>query len=124
MVRFWKKNEKVATILKCILFAYILTAIMLLFFAFLLYKFSMPAKVIGVGIIVIYVGCSLLGGFLAGKRIQVKKYIWGLCVGVSYFLLLVVLSLIINGGFQNISDDFLLTLILCGGGGMLGGMLG
>lgn len=124
MMRFWKKNEKVATILKCLLIIYVVTAIMLLVLAFLLYKFSLPQKVIGAGIILIYVVCSFLGGFLAGKKIKIKKYLWGLCVGIGYFLLLIILSLILNGGFQNLSDNFFLTLILCGSGGMLGGMLG
>lgn len=124
MMRFWRKNEKVATILKSLLIAYLLTAVLLLVLAFMLYKFSLPQQVIGAGIILIYVGCSFLGGFFAGRKLKVKKYFWGLCVGLSYFLLLIILSLIINGGFQNLSENFFLTLVLCGSGGMLGGMLG
>ena len=123
MMRFWKKNEKVATVLKCLLVSYILTGILLLFLALLLYKFSLPKQVIGIGIIVIYIVSSFLGGLLLGKNMKVKKYLWGLGLGLGYFVILVLLSLIVNGGFQNVSGNFLLTLVLCGGSGMLGGML-
>lgn len=124
MMRFWKKNEKVATVLKCLLLAYIVTGLLLLLLAFLLYKFSLPKQVIGVGVIIIYVVSSLAGGFIIGKNMKVKKYLWGLGIGMAYFLILVILSLIVNGGFNNVSGNLLLTMVLCGGSGMLGGMLG
>lgn len=123
MMRFWKKNEKLATILKSLLVMYILTGVLLLILAFLLYKFSLPQKAIGIGILVIYIGCTFLGGMILGKVMKVKKYLWGLLGGSMYFFILVILSLIFNGGIANLSGNFLLTLILCGGSGMLGGML-
>ena len=124
MMRFWKKNEKVATVLKSLLISYIITGLFLLLLAFLLYKFSLPKQIIGIGVIVIYVLSTLAGGFILGKSMKLKKYRWGLGLGMGYFLILVSLSLIVNGGFQNVSGNLLLTMILCGGGGMLGGMLG
>lgn len=123
MMRFWKKNEKVATVLKCLLVSYVVTGILLLILALLLYKFSLPKQVIGIGVIVIYIASSFLGGLLLGKSMKVKKYLWGLGIGMGYFLILIILSLIVNGGFQNVSGNFLLTMFLCGGSGMLGGML-
>lgn len=123
MMRFWKKNEKVACVLKCLLVSYILTGILLLILAFLLYKFSLPKQVIGIGVIIIYLVSSFLGGLLLGKNMKVKKYLWGLGLGMGYFIILLILSLIANGGFQNISENLLLTMVLCGGSGMLGGML-
>lgn len=123
MMRFWKKNEKVVTVLKCLLVSYIVTGILLLLLALLLYKFSLPKQIIGIGVIIIYIVSSFLGSMLLGKNMKVKKYIWGLGLGMGYFLILVILSLIINGGFQSLSGNFWLTMILCGGSGMLGGML-
>lgn len=123
MMQFWKKNEKVANVLKCLLISYIITGVMLLVLAFLLYQFSLPKQVIGVGVIIIYIVSAFLGGLLLGKSMKVKKYLWGLALGSGYFLILLIISLIANGGFQNFSGDFFLTMILCGGSGMLGGML-
>lgn len=123
MMRFWKKNEKAVCVLKCLLISYILTGILLLILALLLYKFSLPKQVIGIGVIIIYIVSTFLGGMLLGKNMKVKKYLWGLGLGMGYFLILMILSLIVNGGFQNFSGNFLLTMVLCGGSGMLGGML-
>lgn len=123
MMQFWKKNEKVANVLKCLLISYIITGVMLLVLAFLLYQFSLPKQVIGVGVIIIYIVSAFMGGLLLGKSMKVKKYLWGLALGSGYFLILLIISLIANGGFQNFSGDFFLTMILCGGSGMLGGML-
>lgn len=123
MVRFFRKNEKVVCVLRCLLVSYVLTGLMMLLLAFLLYKFSLPKQVVGIGIILIYIISTFVGGLLMGKSMKVKKYIWGLVLGMSYFLLLIVISLIANGGNGNASDNFFLTMILCGGSGMLGGML-
>ena len=122
MVKFWKKNEKIANVLKGLLVSYIVTGVLIMLLAFLLYKFALPERVVGIGIIVIYIFSTFLGGFLLGKNMKVKKYLWGLINGMAYFIVLVIVSLIVNGGFQNTAGDFFLTMILCGGSGMLGGM--
>ena len=123
MVRFWRKNEKVMNLLKGLVVSYIVSAVLILVLAFLLYKFRLPKQIIGIGVTAVYIISTFLGGFLLGKHTKVKKFLWGLCMGMAYFLILIVISLIVNGGFQNVSGNLLLTMILCGGSGMLGGML-
>ena len=123
MVKFWKKNEKIANVLKGLLISYIVTGVFIMLLAFLLYKFALPERVVGIGVIVIYIISTFLGGFLLGKNMKVKKYLWGLLIGMSYFIVLMIVSFSVNGGFQNTAGDFFLTMILCGGSGMLGGML-
>ncbi len=123
MVQFWRKNEKVLNVLKGLLAAYVISGIMIVLLAFLLYKFSLPKQVIGACVTIIYILSTFLGGLLLGKSMKVKKYLWGLVLGAGYFLILILISLIVNGGFQNISGNFWLTMILCAGSGMLGGML-
>lgn len=123
MVKFWKKNEKIANVLKSLLIAYIATGVLIMLLAFLVYKFSLPERIVGIGIIAIYVISTFLGGFLLGKNMKVKKYLWGLLCGMAYFIVLVIVSLVVNRGLQNVAGDFVLTMILCCGSGMLGGML-
>lgn len=116
-------NEKIISILKSLLVAYIATGALLLFLALLLYKFCLSEKIISIGIIVIYIGASFLGGLLMGKQVGNKRFLWGLIIGSLYFLILVIISLIAGGGFGVISGTFFWTLLLCCTGGMLGGML-
>ena len=122
MVKFWKRNEKLANVLKGLLVAYIVSGVFIVVLAFLLYRFSLPKQAIGAGIILIYIVSTFLGGLLLGKNMKVKKYLWGLVLGMGYFVILAVVSLVVKGGFPNFSGNFFLTMILCSGSGMLGGM--
>jgi len=82
-------------LLKCILCSYIFTAAMLLLLAFLLYKMNLSEKMVSLGIIAIYVISTFLGGYVAGKKLQSRKFIWGLLVGAAYFLVLAAVSLLV-----------------------------
>lgn len=111
-------------LLKCLLFSYLLTAILLLLLAFLLYKLGMSEKTVSVAIIVIYVTATLLSGFAAGKKLQTRKYLWGLLLGSAYFLVLALVSVVVSDSPAVLGNSFFTTFVLCAGGGMLGGMLG
>ena len=104
-------------------FAYIATLLVLLLLAFLYYKFRFSEDIVSGGVVVTYMAAGFLGGFLAGKKMKHKKFLWGLLMGVAYYVVVLVLSLIINRGIEDCSGSMLTTLVLCAGGGMLGGML-
>ena len=44
-------------------------------------------------------------------------------MGGLYFLVLLAVSLMVNGNVGDLGNSFLTTMVLCAGGGMLGGML-
>lgn len=111
-------------LLKCLLFSYILTGGLLLLLALFLYRFGLSEKMVSIAIIAIYVAATFLAGLIAGKRMQSRKFLWGLLEGSAYFLVLVAVSLIVNHSISDVANGFFTTLILCAGGGMLGGMLG
>ena len=96
---------------------------MLVILAFLLFKLKLSESVINGTIIIIYMAACFLGGFLAGKKMKKRKYAWGLLMGAAYFIVFMILSLIINKGDVEVSKTILTTMVLCCGGGMLGGML-
>ncbi len=110
-------------LLKCLLFAYIVTVVLLAVLAFLLYKLGLGEKFVSGAIIAIYVLATVLGGLIAGKRMQNRRFLWGLLVGAAYFVILAVVSVIFDQGSIQVGSSFFTTLVLCAGGGMLGGML-
>lgn len=110
-------------VLKSLLTAYIATGLLLLFLAFLLYKFQLGESKVNIGIVLIYILSSFLGGFLAGKMMKSRKFLWGAAIGLLYFTVLALISLAVNQGFVGSSSHFLTTLILCTAGGTLGGMV-
>lgn len=103
---------------------YFLTAVVLLLFAYVLYKYKLDDKYVNAAIVVIYVLMTFFAGFVAGKVFKIKKFIWGLILGCAYFMILFCVSAI--GGMSDVvlGSKMISTFILCVGGGMLGGMLG
>jgi len=115
-------RERIVYILKGLLFSYLLTALLILLMALGMYFVGMSEKMVHILIIVIYVVATFFAGFLLGKKMQSRKFLWGLLVGSAYFLVLVMASLVVNGSTQGLSDSVATTLVLCTAGGMLGGM--
>lgn len=105
---------------------YIISGVLLLFLALLLYKLDLSEAVVRIGIIVVYIASGFFGGFFIGRKMQDKKYIWGLAAGVMYFVLLFLLSFLFGRGMtENAALDpvkAFTTLILCAVSGMAGGM--
>ena len=116
-------SSRLTFILKSLLISYLITAALLLLLALLLYQFSLTEKIVSVCITGIYILVTFLAGFLAGKREGSRKFLWGLLMGSMYFLILTIVSLIVNHGFGNLTSGFFTVLVLCAGSGMLGGML-
>lgn len=116
-------SSRLTFILKCLLFSYLLTTGLLLMLALMLYRFSLSEKIVSICIIIIYILVTFLAGFIAGKKEGNRKFLWGLFMGSVYFIILLIISLIVNSGLQNTSTHFLTVLLLCAGSGMLGGML-
>ena len=110
-------------LLKSLLFSYILTGVMLVLLAFLLYKFGLSEKVVSIAIIVIYVAATVFAGFVTGKRMNSIRFLWGLFMGSAYFLVLTAVSFCMGEGGIQVGNSLLTTMVLCAGGGMLGGML-
>lgn len=115
-------RERIVYLLKGLLFSYILTAMLILLMALGMYLVGISEKMVHILIIAIYVAATFFAGFLMGKKMQSRKFLWGLLVGGAYFLVLLVVSLAVNGTAQGFSDSVTTTFVLCAAGGMLGGM--
>ncbi|MCM1386877.1 MAG: TIGR04086 family membrane protein [Bacillus sp. (in: Bacteria)] len=116
-------SKKLIFVLKCMLAAYLVTAGLLLLLALMLYRFGLSEKVVSVCIIMIYIIVTFLAGFIAGKRAGEKKFLWGLAMGCIYFLILTAVSFAVNKGMGDDMGNLATVFLLCGGSGMLGGML-
>lgn len=115
--------QKVLQILKVLVASYIVTGIVLVILTMLLYHFEMGESIIGAGIIVAYLLSGFFGGFLIGKKQREKKFLWGALVGLAYFLVLVIISLLVYRKIQGEMGNFFTTMIICAGSGTLGGMV-
>jgi putative membrane protein (TIGR04086 family) len=116
-------ETKAIWILKSLICAYVFTGILLLILTLLLYKWNLDEGKVTAGIILIYVISTFIGGFVAGKLAKVRKFAWGLTIGILYFALLLIVSFGIYRSLQGGGANVLTSFLLCAGGGMLGGML-
>ncbi len=110
-------------LLKALLAAYIVTGGLLLLLALLLYKLRLSESVINLSITTIYLIACFLTGFLMGKMMKTRKYLWGAAGGLLYFALLALISLAARQNFGAEPSGLVTTLLLCTAGGTLGGML-
>ena len=93
-------DKTIFWMLKSLLCSYVVTGILLLILAGILYKFNLDGKITGT-----------------------KKFFWGLLVGIFYAVLLVLVSFGLYRSIQGSVSELVTTFLVCAGGGMVGGMI-
>ena len=118
-----QKNIKVIWWIKSLLASYIVTGILLLVLTFFMYKFELNEKIVSAAIVGIYVVSTLIGGMIIGKLTKSKRYLWGMVLGILYFVLLLLITLGVYRTLNGDSVSIVTSLILCAGRCMTGGMI-
>ena len=118
-----QKNIMVIWWINSLLASYIVTGILLLVLTFFMYKFELNEKIVSAAIVGIYVVSTLIGGMIIGKLTKSKRYLWGMVLGIIYFVLLLLITLGVYRTLNGDSVSIVTSLILCAGGGMTGGMI-
>lgn len=119
-----KTADRIAVdMLKSLLCAYIITGILLLILAVLLYKAGISENTVDAGVILIYVISTFSGGFVMGKLMGERKFLWGLILGAAYFILLLLITFGMYHTLQGSTSHLFTVILLCAGGGMMGGMV-
>jgi putative membrane protein (TIGR04086 family) len=120
-------NQSIANkplfLLKTLFFSYLLTGVLLFILAFVLYKLRLNNTQIQTGVYLIYLVSCFLGGFLTGKHMKNRRFLWGMLMGSLYFLILFLVSSLFGKPLESGSRYLLLVLALCLAGGTSGGML-
>lgn len=117
------KKRIIGGMISTLILMYLVTGLLLLLLALLMYRMDLSAQTAEIAIILIYILSGLFGGFLIGKKLKTRKYLWGLAAGLMYFGILLLASLIVGGGKVEDTVQILITLVLCALSGMIGGMV-
>ncbi len=118
-----ERGNMAGAVLKALLTAYIVTAVILLALAFVLLKFQPDMQKLGIVILFCYVISCFLGGWLCGRKAGKRKFLWGLLTGTLYFVLLFLLSNRRDSVLPADMTQLLTAFVLCAGSGMAGGMI-
>ena len=116
-------RRKVMWVLKSLLISYVVTVILLAVLALFLYKFNIGERIVSAGIVSIYVLSTLMGGSLIGKMARNRRFIWGIGLGMCYFLVLFLITLAVYRTINADTANLITTWVLCSCGGMIGGMI-
>ena len=116
MERRFRRDSKALWVLKALLVSYIVTGVLLLVLAMLLYKFELDEKTVSAGIVAIYVASTLIGGLVLGKMAKVRRFLWGLGLGIAYFALLLLITLGVYHTLEGNGINVMTAFVLCAGG--------
>lgn len=116
-------GQKLWAVFRALLVSYIVTALLLVLIAFLMYRMGFGDRTLDLLLIVVHVLATFLGGWISGKLVQEKRYLWGLAFGGAYLLVLGIVSFVLNGTIQFSAGSSLTSMIFCLAAAMLGGML-
>ena len=108
---------------KALLAAYVVTGILLIILALALYKFELNEGAVTAGVTAVYLISTFTGGLVVGKLAKVRRFLWGIVLGILYFALLLLVTVGIYRTFHGSSTEILVTFALCAGGDMAGGMI-
>ena len=108
---------------KALLAAYVVTGILLIILALALYKFELNEGAVTAGVTAVYLISTFTGGLVVRKLAKVRRFLWGIVLGILYFALLLLVTVGIYRTFHGSSTEILVTFALCAGGGMAGGMI-
>ncbi len=117
------KSYGLTAVVKALIVAYIITGVMLFILAFLMYKLGLSEPAVDFGVTFIYIFATAVGGLIVGKTLKQKKFLWGCLVGAIYVMIIFAASFMMTKGMAVIAGDGISTMLLCLGGGMLGGMI-
>jgi putative membrane protein (TIGR04086 family) len=118
-----KQKEIWVRALLVLLFMAVMTVALLLAGAAVVYYRDLSSKMAYLMIYAIYAIVGFAGGFVTGKVMKVRKFLWGIAAGLVYFGCLILVSLIANGGAIADAFQVLLSFVLIEVSAMIGGMI-
>ncbi len=117
------RKENVVRMVKSVVLAYVLTAIILLIVSFIMYRCKISMNTANAGIMITYIVSCLVGGFVYSGGVEKRRYLGGGLLGVVYFAIVYGISVWWNRGLVEFMPGMLTTMAICVLSGMLGGML-
>lgn len=116
-------GRKVTYVLRGLIAAYVITGAVLAGLAFLVYRFELSEQITDLAIVAVYVIVTVIGGFITGKKMKTHRFMWGFILGIMYIGILYGIAILLSQTLHVCNTTNITTIILCIGGGTVGGML-
>ena len=112
----------VLRMMKALLVAYVMTGLFLLITAGLMYRLELSEGKVKIAVIGIYVLSCFTGGFLAGRMMKNRKFLWGSLLGFLYFAVMLTVSVAVGRELKEAVMGISTTFFICIISGMIGGI--
>ena len=109
-------------VVRTLIVTYVISAVLLAALSFALFQFHLREPEVNAAVNAVYILSCLLGGLIAGKTMKTRRFLWGLLIGLLYFLFLFCMSMAQSGGMTAEPIRPLSVLAMCALSGMAGGM--
>lgn len=117
------KNSKFIALFKGVIYGYIITIPIFIFFALILTYTKFPEKYISLVVIFTTIISAIFAGSASAKDLKSKGWLYGSIVGLLYMFILYLISGIVYKNFS--LDRYILTNVLIGIlSGAIGGIIG
>ena len=113
---------QVLRMMKALLVAYVMTGLFLLITAGLMYRLELSEGKVKIAVIGIYVLSCFTGGFLAGRMMKNRKFLWGSLLGFLYFAVMLTVSVAVGRELKEAVMGISTTFFICIISGMIGGI--
>lgn len=115
--------NKFLGVLKILVVSYVITGVLLLLLSLCMLKMNVSSGIVTVGIVLIYIVSTFGGGFLLARMEKSRRLMWGTLFGLLYFLVLFVMSIIINKGLSVDYAACIRGFFVCLAAGAAGGFI-
>ena len=102
---------------------YILSALILCIAAALIWKTHASEGAVSASVVMAYIISNFAGGFLAGKKAEKHKFIWGIVISVIYFAIILIAGVWFMDCRISVNPRITGNALICIVSGMFGGML-
>ncbi|MCL2351862.1 MAG: TIGR04086 family membrane protein [Firmicutes bacterium] len=117
------RSSSMTALLKGVLIAYCITAIVFLAYAVLITYTSMSENYLSVVSAGTTIVAVIVAGFDAARGARSRGWLWGIAAGAVYALILLLIMSVVQKGFYYDSRTVTLIILALSGGG-LGGVIG
>lgn len=117
------RGRQAASLLLGLVISCFVTTIVLLVLAFVMLKLQPETGVTEICILLTYAVSCFFGGWYSGRKAARRKFLWGMLLGILYFLLLLLVSGLGDRAIQSGLVQSLASFVICACGGMLGGIV-
>lgn len=111
------------TIGKAVITALIITLILFIILATILYMTNISDTIVPTAVFIISIFSLIIGGIFSTKNAEKSGFLHGALTALGYFIVILIGSFIVNDGFV-FNAGMLTTLIALSASGMLGGIIG